>query len=197
MAQTTDSSGKTSDSLADSARKHRPNDAHTSTKRNWTDDDFSHSKESSAVSMGTLPESSAESLRKFRLLDKEELGAAILRLEGVPNVNFSERRNWEQRLFDAKQTWIDQVARMEGHKDSSKEVQVEEIRLSTGAQKNFERVARDGVKQAKAVNDPVLRAHMEYERRTDFCKQTTGDLFQQCLAGTDKFKSQMQREGTW
>jgi hypothetical protein len=202
MAQTTETQTKTQetkgqDSLANAARKNRPKDAPMTTKRVWTDDDFSSAKESSTTITGTSQESASETLRKFLSLGKEELGAAVLKLANAPDVVFFDRRNWEQKLFEAKQAWLDQVDRMVAHKDSAKDAQDEEIRLARGAQKTFERIAHDGIQQARAVNDPVLKAHLQYQRQLDFCKQTTGDLLQKCQDSLDQLKWQMQREGTW
>jgi hypothetical protein len=86
---------------------------------------------------------------------------------------------------------------MVGHKDSSKDAQDTEIRLAQGAQRTFERIAAEGVLQARAVNDPTLKAHLQYQRQQEFCKQTTGDLLQQCLGSLDQLKWQMQRESIW
>lgn len=197
IGQTAEAPAKAQDSLADLARKNRSKDAHIATKRAWTDDDFSSEKESSSSLTGTSQESESETLQKFRSLGKEELGAAVLKMANAPDANFGDRRNWEQKLFEAKQAWLDQVDRMVSHKDSSKEAQDEEIRLATGARRNFERVADEGIKQARAVNDPVLKAHLEYQRQLDFCKQTTGEMLQNCLASVDELKRQMQRDGIW
>jgi len=196
LAQTNENPEKSQDSLADSARKNRPKDMQIARKRVWTNDDLqaTSNNESSSL-MGTSQESASETLQKFRSLGKEELGTAILKLSDAPNVTFPERRNWEQRLFEAKQAWLDQVHRMVGHKDSSKDAQDEEVRLAQGARRNFERIANEGVQQARAVNDPVLKAHLQYQRQLDFCKQTTGELLEKCLASVEQLKRQMQREG--
>src|SRR5216684_5067426 len=195
LAQTNENPEKSQDSLADSARKNRPKDMQIARKRVWTNDDLqaTSNNESSSL-MGTSQESASETLQKFRSLGKEELGTAILKLSDAPNVTFPERRNWEQRLFEAKQAWLDQVHRMVGHKDSSKDAQDEEVRLAQGARRNFERIANEGVQQARAVNDPVLKAHLQYQRQLDFCKQTTGELLEKCLASVEQLKRQMQRE---
>jgi hypothetical protein len=195
--QTAENPPKTQDSLAEIARKNRSKDTQISTKRAWTDDDFSPANQSSADGKRTPKSTGSESLREFRSLDKEALGKAVLRAANAPDANFADRRNWEQRLFDAKQAWLDQVDRMVGHEDSSKDAKDEEIRLAQAAQRNFERIADKGIQQARAVNDPTLKIHLEYQRQLDFCKQTTGDLLRKCLASADQLKLQMQREGTW
>jgi len=184
--------------IADVARKNQTKDAHITAKRVWTSDDFSSTgEEESTVPLTQTPESVSETLREFRALDKEKLGAAVLKMANAPDVNFPDRRNWEQELFEAKQAWMDQLDRMVGHKDSSKDSQNTEIQLAQGAKSNFERISEQGIQQARAVNDPSLKAHLEYQRRLDFCRQTSGDLLGTCLAGLDQFKRKMQREGIW
>jgi hypothetical protein len=42
-----------------------------------------------------------------------------------------------------------------------------ELRLAEGAQRNFYRIADEGIQKARAVNDPILKAHLEYQRRLD------------------------------
>jgi hypothetical protein len=79
----------------------------------------------------------------------------------------------------------------------AKDSRDEELRLAVGAQRTFERISQEGVKQARAVNDPVLKAHLDYQRQQDFCKQTTGDLLFKCQASLEELKLKMQREGTW
>jgi hypothetical protein len=185
-------------SVADAARNNRPNDAQVTTQRVWTDDDFpSSGKQDSPAPTEKQETSASETLQQFRLLGKEDLGAAVLKVAHAPDVVFPERKDWEQRLLDAKQAWVSQVDRMEGHKDSSKESQDTEIRLAQGAQQNFERIEEEGIEQARAVDDPKLKAHLDYQRQLEFCKQTTGDMLQKCLASLDQLKWQMEREGTW
>jgi hypothetical protein len=118
-------------------------------------------------------------------------------MDKVPDVEFPDGRDWEQHLFEAKQAWMDQVERMIAHKDSSKDAFDTEIRLAQGAQQNFERVAEDGVQQARAVNDPKLKAHLQYQKQLDFCQQTAGETLHNCLASVDQLKWQMEREGIW
>jgi hypothetical protein len=77
---------------------------------------------------------------------------------------------------------------MDGHKESNEEVQDDELRLAMGAQRNFDNVVNQGIKQTQAVNDPVLKAHLQYERQLDFCEQAAGDMLQNCLASVDKMK---------
>jgi hypothetical protein len=188
------------ESLGDLARKNRPKDAQISKKRVWTSDDFEprDDKDSPTSASGaTTQENDQDIVRKFRLLDKQEIGLAVLKEANAPDVNFSDRRDWEQRLFEAKQAWVDQVARLDAHKDSNKDVRDEELRLAMGAQKNFYRVADEGIEKARAVNDPILKAHLEYQRRLDSCKVMSGDLYQTCAFSADKFKSQMQQDGSW
>jgi hypothetical protein len=185
-------------SLGELARQRRPTEAQTTTKQVWTSDDFrSASEDEAPIAAKTQEGSASETLEKFRLLGKEELGTAVLRRGNAPNVDFPSRKDWEERVFEAKQTWLDQVDRMVAHKDSDKDSQNTEIRLAQGAQKNFERIAAEGVLQARAVNDPALKAHLQYQRQQEFCKQTTGDLLEKCLASLDQLKWQMQREGIW
>ncbi len=151
------------DSLAEAARKNRPKDVQVTAKRTWTNDDIQPTSQTASFSSAITEtkESDSETLRKFRNLDKETLGAAVLKSGDAPNVEFPNRRDWEQRLFEAKQAWLDQVDRMVGHKDSSKYSQEEENRLALGAKRIFERISSEGVTQARAVNDPILKAHLE------------------------------------
>jgi hypothetical protein len=188
--------GEAQDSLAEAARKNRPKGAQVTPKRVWTNDDVRSANETKGTTPEITPESAPETLQKFRLLGKEDLGAAVLKMSGV-NVDFLNRKDWEQRLFESKQTWLLQVDRMTAHKDAAKDVRDEELRLALGAQRNFERISGEGAQQARAVNDPVLRAHLDYQRQQDFCKQTSGDLLFRCEAGLDELKLKMQREGIW
>jgi hypothetical protein len=206
LGQTATSQPKTQDSktsqqsLGNLARKLRPKDAHISTKRVWTTDDFaSHGNETSLNESpkNTTPESAAAAIRKFQLLDQQEIGAAVLKLANAPDVNFTERKEWEQRLFEAKQAWLEQVNRLEGHKDASKDVQQEELRLTEGTQNNFWTIAEEGVEKARAVNDPIVKAHLEYKHRLDLCQSMTGDLWERCDQAAENFKRQMQRDGSW
>jgi hypothetical protein len=191
-------SGKAQDSVADAARKNHPKDAQAATKRVWTDDDFSATgaKESTAPQAKTQ-ESPSEILRKFRYMDKEELSAAVLKRANAPNVDFPRRKDWEQRLLDAKNAWSDQVDRMVGHKDSNNEVQAVETRLAQTAQQTFERTEADFIQQARAVADPMLRARLEYERQRESCLVNNGKYLDSCLAALEVRKAQMQKEGTW
>jgi hypothetical protein len=185
-------------SLGDVARKNRTNDAQATGKRIWTSDDFSLAEErATTASTETDQADATATLQKFRLLGKEELGAAVLKMSNVPDVDFPTRKDWEERLFAAKRAWLDQLDRMESHKDSSQDARDTETRLAQGARLNFERISQEGIQQARAVNDPALKAHLEYQRQLDFCKQTTGNALQSCLASVDKLKWQMEREGTW
>lgn len=205
LAQTTGTPPKaqgsqSQDSLADAARKNRPKDAQVASKRTWTDDDFEHTgdKGSSASALrGMTPEGAAEAVRKFRSLDQQEIGAAVLKQANAPDVSFPDRKNWEQSLFEAKQAWVDQVARMDGHRDAAKDARDEELRLAIGAQRNFYRIADEGIEKARAVNDPILKAHLEYKRRLDSCRAMSGDLRQSCVEAADRFMWQMQRDGSW
>jgi hypothetical protein len=129
-------SGKTQDWVADAARKNRQNTAQTARKKVWTNDDLPSTIVPEILPKGpATPLSDSEILRQFKLLGKEELAAAVLKRAGAPNADFPERKNWEQRLFDAKQSWVDQVDRVEGHKDASKASEEDEIRLALGAQR--------------------------------------------------------------
>jgi hypothetical protein len=185
-------------SLGDVARKNRTNDAQATGKRVWTSDDFSLAGETATTASTETDQADATAtLQKFRLLGKEELGAAVLKMSNVPDVDFPTRKDWEERLFAAKRTWLDQLDRMESHKDSSQDARDTETRLAQGARQSFERISREGIQQARAVNDPALRAHLEYQRQLDFCRQTTGNALQNCLASVDKIKRQMEQEGTW
>jgi hypothetical protein len=184
------------DSLADAARKNRPADAEVTTKRSWTSDDMASARDSVQAPPPKTPEEASETIRKFRLLGKEELGAAILRLAGV-NVDFPDRKDWEQRLFDAKQTWANQIDRMEAHKDASKQSRDDELLNTVGAQRIFERIRAKGIEQAKAVNDPVFKAQLEYKRQQESCNQATGDRYSDCLGSLEQLKWKMQRDGTW
>ena len=104
----------------------------------WTSDDFrSASEDEDPIAAKTQEGSASETLEKFRLLGKEDLGTAVLRRGNAPNVDFPSRKDSEERLFEAKQTWLNQVDRMVAHKDSSKDSQNTEIRLAQGAQKTL------------------------------------------------------------
>jgi hypothetical protein len=166
--------------------------------RVWTSDDFSLAGETATAASTEIEQADAtETLEKFRLLGKEELGAAVLKIANAPDVDFPNRRDWEEKPFAAKRAWLDQLDHMEGHKGSSQDARDTETRLAQGARLGFERISREGIQQARAVNDPVLKAHLEYQRQLDFCGQTTGDALRSCLASVDKLKWQMEREGTW
>lgn len=189
--------GSAQDSVADAARKNRTKDAQTANKRVWTNDDISSAgkKESAAPSAGTQ-ETASETLQKFRLLGKEELGA-VLRAYNAPNVNFPDRRDWEQRLFEAKRAWMDQVDRTAAHKDSNNYVLGPEIALAEKAQENFERIVDEGTRSARAESDPRLKAHLQYERQLEACNRSTGDSRTICLAQLDQLKFKMGQEGVW
>jgi hypothetical protein len=135
-------------------------------------------------------------LEQFRHIGKEELGTAILKMANA-DVEFPSRRDWEQSLFEAKQEWQDQVDRMMAHQDSNQSVKDTGIGLTRKAQLNFESVRKDGIQKARAVSDPVLKAHLQYEQQLDSCKQTSGDCTTSCLYNAEMFKYQMQREGAW
>ena len=190
--------GRAQDSVADAARKNRARDAQAAPKRVWTDDDFAFTgkKESSATAVGTQ-ESASETLQKFRLMGKEELGAAVLKRINAPNVDFPDRRDWEQKLIEAKRAWLDQVDRMVAHKDSSKIVQETEIALAEKAQEDFERIADQGIQWARAEYNPRLKAHLQYERQLESCNRSTGDFRDICLARLAELKFQMGQEGLW
>jgi uncharacterized protein YhaN len=191
-------SGRAQDSVADAARKNRSKDAQLAPKKVWTNDDMSSASVSSTPSNEQVaPKSNAEILRQFKSLSKEELGAAVLRRAGAPNADFPGRKDWEQRLFEAKQSWIDQVDRMENHKESSKATQEEETRLAEGAQRIFDRISGEGILQARATTDPALKARLEYQRQLDFCMHVSGDAHDRCMAALEQLKWKMQKEGIW
>ena len=190
-------SGNAQDSVADAARKNRPKDQ-PAPKKVWTNDDIPSASVSSRPSNEPVaPKSNAEILRQFKSLNKEELGAAVLRKAGAPNADFPGRKDWEQRPFDAKQTWINQVDRMEGHKDASKATQEDEIRLAQGAQRIFDRISEEGILQARATTDPALKARLEYQRQQDFCMHVSGDAHDRCMAALEQLRWKMQKEGIW
>ena len=203
-AQTTNSQPQDTksqqESLGDAARKNRPKDAKISAKRVWTTDDFESAGDRPSSVDGVNGGNQAnpeDTVRAFRSLDQQQIGTAVLRSANAPDVAFPDRKDWEQRLFEAKQAWIDQVARVAAHKDANKYVQDEELRLATGAQRNFYRIANEGIEKARAVDDPILKAHLEYQRRLESCKSMSGDLYMTCVQGADQFKWQMQRDGSW
>jgi hypothetical protein len=162
------------------------------------------------ISIPKTEESVSSALEQFRHIGKDELGTAILKIANA-NVDFPNRRDWEQSLFEAKKEWQDQVDRMMAHKDSNQSVKNSEIGLTRKAQLNFESIRRDGIEQARAVNDPVLRAHLRYEDWARLCISQPGlslgirpfagmtgsDMKAQCWAALENFKNQMQEEGTW
>ena len=182
-------------SLADIARKNRPKDARPTPKRVWTNDDIASSNVSDESSQKTK-NSDSETLEKFRSLAKEQLGDAVLRMSGI-DVDFPNRKDWEQRLFDAKQAWVLQIDRTIAHKDAAKDSRDEELRLAIGAKRIFERIRDEGVEQARATKDPVLKAHLDYRRQEEFCKQTSGDLQIRCQESLEQLRIKMEREGTW
>jgi len=184
--------------VADAARKNRPKDAQPAPKKVWTNDDVPSSSVSGTPSNEPVaPKSDAEILRQFKFLSKEELATAVLKRAGAPNADFPERKDWEQRLFEAKQSWIDQVDRVEAHKDSSKTTQEEETRLAQGAQRIFDRISGEGILQARATKDPALKARLEYQRQLDFCMHVSGEAHDACMAALEQLKWKMQKEGIW
>jgi ABC-type phosphate transport system auxiliary subunit len=188
---------KSQESVADAARKNRSKDQIVN-KRVWTNDDIgsANSTEPDASKKETK-ESVSATLERFRMLDRYDLGVAVLRQAGAPDVVFPKRRDWEQKLFEAKQAWIDQVNRMEGHKDSSEASQQEELRLARGKQRIFEQVKAEGIEQARAETDPVLKAHLAYRRQLDSCTGATGKFRDLCDEALAQMKSKMQQEGIW
>lgn len=192
------SAGTAQDSVAEAARKNRKKDTPATAKRIWTNDNVAPASDGESPALSTeTPESMAQTLRDLRLLDKEHLALAVLIRAGAPNVEFASRKDWEQRLFDAKQAWVDQEDRVLARKDANKDAKDEETRLAIGAHRIFERIANEGVQQARAVNDPVLKAHLEYQRQAEFCKQTSGDLRDRCEASLGQLRWKMEREGIW
>src|SRR5437879_2483486 len=82
-------STKAQDSVADAARKNR---AKVSSKRVWTNDDIASANSPEELALQReKPESASEAVHKFRVLDKEELGAGVLQQAGAPNVDFPNR----------------------------------------------------------------------------------------------------------
>jgi hypothetical protein len=185
------------ESVADAARKNRAKDQ-TATKRVWTNDDVASasSPEPTAPKKETR-ESVSATLESFRLLDKYELGVGVLRMAGAPDVDFPNRREWEQKLLDAKQAWIDQVDRMVAHKDTSQASQEEELRLAIGKKRIFERIEAEGIEQARAQTDPVTKAHLAYKRQLENCTGATGKFRDWCDESLEQMRSKMQREGIW
>jgi hypothetical protein len=86
---------------------------------------------------------------------------------------------------------------MEGHKDSSKAAQEEEIRLAQGAQRIFDRISREGILQARATTDLALKARLEYQRQLEFCMHVSGDAHDRCMAALEQLKWKMEKEGIW
>ncbi len=186
------------ESVADAARKSRAKDQTTVTKRVWTNDDVASasSPEPSSPKQETR-ESVSAILERFRMLDRHELGVGVLRKAGAPDVDFPNRREWEQKLLDAKQAWIDQVDRMVAHKDASQASQEEELRLAVGKKRIFERIEAEGIEQARAQTDPVAKAHLAYKRQLENCTGATGQFRDWCDESLEQMKSKMQREGIW
>jgi len=192
-----------SQSVAEAAKKNRPKAAKATVKRVWTDDDFSTGgSPGEPIPADKTSDSTSRTLEKFRRLDQEQLGAAVLKMAKA-DVDFPGRRDWEGRLFEAKEAWLTQIERMEGHKDSNKDVVNAEVGLAKGAQSNFERIAGEGIRQAQAVNDPTLKAHLRYQEWARTCLQYSPgevngrNLQQECWDNLQSFKSQMQEQGTW
>jgi hypothetical protein len=188
---------KSQDSVADAARKNRSKDQ-TVTKRVWTNDDIGSttSLEPSTPKKETK-ESMSATLEIFRMLDKYDLGVAVLRQAGAPDVDFPKRRDWEQKLFEAKQAWIDQVNRMVAHRDSDQASQQEELRLAIGKQRIFEQIEAEGIEQARAETNPVLKAQLAYRRQVDSCTGATGKFREICDQALAQMRSKMQQEGIW
>jgi hypothetical protein len=188
---------KSQDSVADAARKNRSKDQ-TATKRVWTNDDLApaSSPEPNTPKQETK-ESVSATLERFRMLDWHELGVGVLRKAGAPDVDFPNRGNWEQRLFEAKNAWIDQVDRMVAHKDASQASQEEELRLAVGKQRIFERIEAEGIERARAEIDPVVKAHLAYRRQLENCTGATGKFRDWCDESLEQMKSKMQQEGIW
>jgi hypothetical protein len=188
---------KSQESVADAARKNRSKDQ-TPAKRVWTNDDIASTNSTEPdTSKKETKESVSATLERFRMLDKYALGVAILRQAGAPDVDFPKRRDWEQKLFEAKQAWIEQVNRMDAHKDSSQASQQEELRLAIGKQRIFEQIEAEGTQQARAETDPVLKAHLAYKRQLDSCTGATGRFRDLCDEALAQMKSKMQQEGIW
>jgi hypothetical protein len=164
------------------------------TKRVWTNDDFLSRNESA---LPTAEESASETLIKFRLLDKKELGAAVLRRGKAPNVEFSDRNSWEQKLFEAKRVWLDQIDRMMAHKESNKYLLASETALAEKAHDSFERIAEEGMESARAENNPKLKAQLHYKRQLESCNRSTGDFRAICLSRLAQLKFQMGQDGQW
>jgi hypothetical protein len=194
--------GGTQDSPAPQAGKNKPKDAQVTKKRVWTNDDFSPTGNAGTSASVVAPQSPTGTLEEFRNLTKEDLGAAVLQMAKA-NVDFPGRREWEQRLFDAKQAMVDQAKRMEGHKDANLDVQRQEIRSSQEATTNFKIIASEGIQKAQAENDPKLKAHLRYENLSHECLQYSPNVIngrnlqQECWASLESLKKQMLEEGTW
>jgi hypothetical protein len=84
-------SGKAQDSVADAARKNHPKDVQAATKRARTD--ATGAKESTPP-VAKTPESALETLQKFRFIDKEKPGAAVLKRANASNVGFPASKEW-------------------------------------------------------------------------------------------------------
>ncbi len=106
--------------------------------------DISDDSAAPVQSAGTM--SDEEALDRFRLMDKEKLGRAVLTMAQA-DVAFPGRKNWEQALFDAKQEWMRQLDRAEAHQGTS--TSSEEVHLAEAAEANFERVRSAGIESAR------------------------------------------------
>ncbi len=184
------------ESVADAARKNRSKDQ-TVTKRVWTNDDVAPASSPEPNLKQETKENVSATLERFRMLGRYDLGVAVLKRAGAPDLDFPKRRDWEQKLFDAKQAWIDQVNRMYAHKDANQASLDEELRLAVGKQRIFEHIEAEGIEQAKAVTDPVLKAHLAYKRQLDSCTGATGQYREMCDEALEQMKSKMRREGIW
>jgi hypothetical protein len=88
-------SGKAQDSVADAARKNHPKDVQAATKRVWTD---ATGANESTPPVAKPPESALETLRKFRFMDEEKPGGAVLKRSNAPNVGFAGSKEWRTSM---------------------------------------------------------------------------------------------------
>ena len=91
---------------------------------------------------------------------------------------------------------------MMGHRDSNPSAKNAETSLAQKARLNFESIVGEGIQLAREVHDPTARAHRLYQEGLTRCLQFSPgvvngrSIHEWCLDNLDKFKQQMQEEGT-
>jgi hypothetical protein len=89
--------------------------------------------------------SDREVIEQFRALDRIELGRAVLKMANA-DVPFPGRADWEWRLFWAKQEWLRQLDRLQGHIGTQSAP--EENRLTEKASLTYRQTSGEGSRRA-------------------------------------------------